>query len=188
MTIATPLIVDRTYLRHFWHPVCTVAELAQTGEDGAGPLAATLLDEDIVIARLDGAIAALADRCAHLFAKLSLGKVTGGNIQCPYHGWQYDGTGMCMRVPAAPDMKLPKKPLVGSYECREKYDLVWVRLDSSWDCRKFPIAAPGKTRTSKRSSSPNPMNGKARPNAGGRILPTFPIRLCATRHAVRPGL
>jgi len=138
MTEATPLIEDRTYLRHFWHPVCTVAELAQTGEDGAGPLAATLLDEDIVIARLDGEIAALVYRCALCFAKLSLGKVTGGNIQCPYHGWQYDGTGMCRRMPAAPDMKMPKKPLVDSYDCREKYDLVWVRLDSSWACTEIP--------------------------------------------------
>ena len=118
-----------------------MAELAQTGEDGAGPLAATLLDEEIVIARLGVEIAALADRCAHRFAKLSLGKVTGGNIQCPYHGWQYDGTEMCMRMPAAPDMKLPKKLLVDSYECREKYDLVWVRRDSSWESTKIPYCS-----------------------------------------------
>lgn len=138
MTTATPLIEDRTYLRHFWHPVCTVAELARSGDDGDGPFAATLLDEDIVIIRLAGEVAALANRCAHRFAKLSLGKVTAGTIQCPYHGWQYDGTGMCRRMPAAPEMKLPKKPLVDSYECRVKYDLVWVRLDSSWDCTEIP--------------------------------------------------
>lgn len=138
MTAPTPLIEDRTYLRHFWHPVCTIAELARSGENGDGPLAVKLLDEELVIVRLDGEVAALADRCAHRFAKLSIGKVVDGRIQCPYHGWQYDGTGMCHRMPAAPGMKLPKKPLVASFECRVKYDLVWVRLDSSWACTEIP--------------------------------------------------
>lgn len=139
MTIsATRFIEDRTYLRHFWHPVCTVAELARSNADGTGPFAATLLDEEIVIVRLDGEVAALADRCAHRFAKLSLGKVIDGAIQCPYHGWRYDGTGRCLRMPAAPDMKIPKKPLVASHDCRVKYDIVWVRLDSSWDCTEIP--------------------------------------------------
>lgn len=146
MPTTTPFIEDRTYLRHFWHPVCTVAELARSGDDGAGPFAATLLDENIVIVRLDDEVAALADRCAHRFAKLSLGSVVcdgagGDRVQCPYHGWQYDRTGLCLRMPAAPGMKMPKKPLVESYECREKYDIVWVRLDSSWDCTDIPFCS-----------------------------------------------
>ncbi|MDB5686531.1 MAG: hypothetical protein JWR77_1120 [Rhizorhabdus sp.] len=47
-----------------------------------------------------GRLHALADRCAHRRAPLSLGKIIpGGIIECPYHGWRYDGTGACVAIP-----------------------------------------------------------------------------------------
>lgn len=132
------LVEDRTYLRHFWHPVCTVAELSEAGPDGDGPLGVTLLGEPLVIVKLDGAIRAMRDRCAHRFAKLSAGKIVENRLQCPYHGWQYNADGRCGRIPAAPNDAIPKKALVPSYECEVKYDIVWVRLDSSWDVTTIP--------------------------------------------------
>lgn len=48
----------------------------------------------------DGAARALEDSCAHRRAPLSLGCITpAGMIECPYHGWRYDGTGACKVIP-----------------------------------------------------------------------------------------
>lgn len=132
------LIEDRTYLRHFWHPVCTIAELEAAGPDGAGPIGVTLLGEPLVIVKLDGSMRAMRDRCAHRFAKLSGGKIVEDRLQCPYHGWQYNADGRCGKIPAAPSDAIPRKAVVPSYECEVKYDIVWVRLDSSWDCTTIP--------------------------------------------------
>ncbi|MCU0900507.1 MAG: Rieske 2Fe-2S domain-containing protein [Cypionkella sp.] len=53
----------------------------------------------VVLFRDGPAIRALPDRCPHRMAPLSAGKVTGGLITCPYHGWQFDGTGRCRAIP-----------------------------------------------------------------------------------------
>lgn len=39
------------------------------------------------------------DRCPHRGAKLSQGRVTSTSLECPYHGWQFDPSGRCTRVP-----------------------------------------------------------------------------------------
>ena len=50
-----------------WHPVARAANLNQ------GPVAAQLLDEQIVLFRMDGEVVALQDLCAHRGTALSLG-------------------------------------------------------------------------------------------------------------------
>ena len=42
---------------------------------------------------------ALVDRCPHRNAPLSLGRVRDGFIECCYHGWRFDGEGVCRLVP-----------------------------------------------------------------------------------------
>lgn len=67
---------------------------------GSAPLSRKVLGEPIVIYRdASGAPTALADSCAHRFAPLSLGRVDGDRIRCPYHGLEYDQTGTCVRNP-----------------------------------------------------------------------------------------
>lgn len=41
----------------------------------------------------------LLDRCPHRFAPLSKGRVTGDEIECLYHGWRFDGSGLCRAMP-----------------------------------------------------------------------------------------
>lgn len=139
----TPFLADKTYLRHFWHPVCTVAEFERANASGRGPMSVKLLGEPIVLAQLNGKLVAAKDRCAHRAAQLSLGKIVNDNgqerIQCPYHGWQYDATGQCARIPACPDKPIPTKARVETYDCEIKYSIVWVRLDSSFDCTEIPF-------------------------------------------------
>ena len=73
-----------------------------------------------------GQSVALLDRCAHRNAPLSAGRVTEGNIQCHYHGWQFDGTGACRAVPGLcsdPDHPARRVP---SFACRESQGWIWV--------------------------------------------------------------
>ncbi|WP_208347566.1 Rieske 2Fe-2S domain-containing protein [Pseudaestuariivita rosea] len=42
---------------------------------------------------------ALFDRCPHRFAELSKGRVMQGAIECPYHGWRFQGGGKCVAMP-----------------------------------------------------------------------------------------
>jgi vanillate O-demethylase monooxygenase subunit len=45
-------------------------------------------------------LVAFADRCPHRLAPLSAGTVVGATLQCPYHGWCFDGDGVCTVIPA----------------------------------------------------------------------------------------
>ena len=51
-----------------------------------------------------------------------------GQIQCPYHGWQFDGAGQCRGIPALPGFTPPAGHRACTHEAREAYGLVWVRL------------------------------------------------------------
>jgi nitrite reductase/ring-hydroxylating ferredoxin subunit len=53
----------------------------------------------LVLFRTRQGVHALHDRCPHRHAPLSGGKVTGGTVECPYHGWRFDGTGQCTAIP-----------------------------------------------------------------------------------------
>jgi phenylpropionate dioxygenase-like ring-hydroxylating dioxygenase large terminal subunit len=134
----TPITRDRTWLKHFWHPVCTVRELAAADPSGNGPLAVRLLGEDLVVARLGKRVTAMADRCAHRCAKLSKGKVEDERLTCPYHGWSYDAAGACRHIPACPDLPIPGKARTPAFDCEVRYGIVWVRLDSRYGCTEIP--------------------------------------------------
>src|SRR5689334_10957495 len=87
-------------LRHCWQPVARVEDL----EDG--PRRAVLLGEALAVFLTEsGEAAVVADRCAHRGAPLSMGRVRGENIQCPYHGWEWAGDGSCARVPSLADQR-----------------------------------------------------------------------------------
>ena len=46
----------------------------------------------------DGKPNVLRDRCMHRAAPLSKGRVEGGCVRCPYHGWLYDAAGDVVEV------------------------------------------------------------------------------------------
>jgi phenylpropionate dioxygenase-like ring-hydroxylating dioxygenase large terminal subunit len=50
-----------------------------------------------------GKVYALKDNCPHRGVPLSTGYVLeNGNIQCCYHGWEFDAQGVCQKIPALP--------------------------------------------------------------------------------------
>lgn len=74
----------------------------------------------------DGAIGAIENRCAHRQVKLSLGRVTGCNLTCMYHGWSYNREGKVTEIPhelfgrPMPSFKVP------SYPVKVRYGIVWI--------------------------------------------------------------
>ena len=110
-------------LRAFWHPV------AYSREVGDRPLAVKVLDERLVLCRIQGEVRAFHDLCVHRGTPISLGWVENGTLVCAYHGWAYDAEGRCVRIPSVPaDHPIPKKACLTSYLTQERYGIVWVCL------------------------------------------------------------
>jgi phenylpropionate dioxygenase-like ring-hydroxylating dioxygenase large terminal subunit len=106
-----------------WHPVALGRDVVQA------PVAVQLLEQAVVLWR-DGAgkVHAWADQCPHRGAKLSLGRVCEGQLECPYHGWQFAAGGACVKVPALPAFVPSVSHRVKVFAARERYGLVWVCL------------------------------------------------------------
>jgi len=116
-------MINDLVLINDWHPVATVQQLAEKGI-----VSTRLLGEDLVIWRADGEVRAWQDLCIHRGTRLSLGKISGDTLACPYHGWVYNGAGSCIHIPAHPDQAPPAKAHVKSYQAQIRYDLIWVCL------------------------------------------------------------
>ena len=107
-----------------WHPVKYAHELSTEK-----PMSATLLDEPVVLWRTgDGTPQAMRDVCIHRGTALSLGRLEDDCIVCPYHAWQYDASGACVKIPQREQQTIPTKARTPVYHCQEKYGLVWVSL------------------------------------------------------------
>ncbi|XP_009356948.2 pheophorbide a oxygenase, chloroplastic [Pyrus x bretschneideri] len=83
--------------RDHWYPVSLIEDL-----DPRLPTPFQLLGRDLVIWYDGESWVAFDDRCPHRLAPLSEGRIDeGGNLQCSYHGWSFDGCGSCVKIPQA---------------------------------------------------------------------------------------
>lgn len=128
-------MISGSYLRNAWYVAAWSDDI---GDEAV--IARTVMEEPIVLYRkTDGSVAAIADRCAHRFAPLSMGKVVGGDrIQCPYHGLEFDCTGACVRNPHG-TKNIPPRARVKGYPVAERHKAVWVWMgDAPADEAKVP--------------------------------------------------
>ena len=72
----------------------------------------------------DGKVKALDSRCPHLGTDLSGGKLHNDQLQCPFHHWEFNGDGMCTKIPSG--AKIPSTGSTFSFPTEEKYGYVWV--------------------------------------------------------------
>jgi phenylpropionate dioxygenase-like ring-hydroxylating dioxygenase large terminal subunit len=83
-----------------WYPIFYLEDL-----EPSKPQKFTLLDQDLVIwwDRQAQVWRAFADQCPHRLAPLSQGRIAAdGLLECPYHGWAFQGDGRCDRIPQQP--------------------------------------------------------------------------------------
>jgi phenylpropionate dioxygenase-like ring-hydroxylating dioxygenase large terminal subunit len=110
--------------QQLWHPLVASAQVQ------ADPLSVTLLGQQLVVWRnASKHVHVWLDKCPHRGAKLSLGRVVNNRLECPYHGWQFEA-GRCVLVPAQPQWTPPASHCVATFEVRERYGLVWTRLQT----------------------------------------------------------
>ena len=87
-------------------------------------------DEHLVLFRTeDGEAHVTGAFCPHLGAHLGHGGTIEGNaLVCPFHGWRFDGAGVCVGVPYARSM--PPRATVGaclrSYPVLERNRMIWA--------------------------------------------------------------
>jgi len=83
-----------------WSPVLLASQLR------AAPRSVTVAGTPVALFRDSAWVPrALVDRCPHRGVALSLGTVRGDCLQCPFHGWEFDGGGTVRHVPWNPDAR-----------------------------------------------------------------------------------
>ena len=102
--------------------------IAESKAIGKQPVALKRLGEDFVLWRdNNGKIVCQSQYCAHRGASLALGKVVGGCIECPYHGFRFAASGNCTLIPCeGEDARISNKMRLVNYVVREIHDLIWL--------------------------------------------------------------
>lgn len=92
------------------------------------PIGVRRLGEELVLWRDAAGTARVAQRgCPHRGADLALGKVVGGELQCPYHGFRFSGTGACTAVPCeGPDARIPPRLRLELETAVEEHGFIWL--------------------------------------------------------------
>lgn len=110
-------------IRNQWYAILESSEV----EPGR-PVGVLRMGERLVLWRdAQGGVACLRDLCPHRGAALSIGKVIGHEVQCPFHGFRFDPSGQCTLIPAngraAP---VPKAMKVQAYPARDAHGFIWI--------------------------------------------------------------
>lgn len=112
-------------LRNYWYPILQSEELPQVR-----PIGLRCLGEGLVVWRdADGRPGVARDRCPHRSARLSLGRVLDGALQCAFHGLRFDRDGRCVLLPWEPEESpRPGGICVQAYPARELGGYIWAYL------------------------------------------------------------
>lgn len=137
---------DWRILANFWYPVAVAGKVTNQ------PVAATLLDQRLVLYRTSKGVTAANNLCLHRGVPLTMGWCEEEHIVCKYHGFRYDGAGQCVAIPAHPGAAIPPKLKLHTYPVEEKYGLIWVCLSGKpanvlpdipqWDAPGYQCAIP----------------------------------------------
>jgi phenylpropionate dioxygenase-like ring-hydroxylating dioxygenase large terminal subunit len=120
---------------NFWYPAEWSEQLADQ------PLKRRMLGQDFVLFRdSSGTARCVSNICVHRGGSLAGGKVKGDCVECPYHGWQFDGDGRCHRIPSlGPAARIPGRARVDAYPTDERYGIVFAFLGNLPERERPPI-------------------------------------------------
>ncbi len=127
---------DWRSLAKFWHPVAFAHEIADK------PVAAKLLDVDLVLYRTTNGVSVARDLCPHRGTRLSAGRVSDDRLVCPMHGLHFNDQGMCTKIPSNPDQTARVSPRLRlqSLLSEERYGIIWACLSKEpvWPIPDWP--------------------------------------------------
>ena len=123
-----------------WFPVARAAEIGTT------PIPVAAGGRPFVVVRLrpGGEVSAFPARCPHRLAPLTTATVVDGRLQCPAHGWRFDGEGRCAEIPSlGPDGTTPPRAdLRVPWAVEERYGWVWIAPERTTSSPTRPTAFP----------------------------------------------
>ncbi len=115
-------VEDWYRLSRCWFPVMEAERVTSR------PMRAMLLDQPLVLYRIDGAIVVARDACPHRGVPLSMGHADAEGIRCAYHGLRFGAGGRCTEIPSQPDHPISDRLHLRVYPAIERYGLVWTCL------------------------------------------------------------
>ncbi|MDE0799387.1 MAG: aromatic ring-hydroxylating dioxygenase subunit alpha [Rhodospirillaceae bacterium] len=120
---------------NFWYTAAASGGLAK------GPVKVKMLGQNFVLFRDSAGTAhCLSNACTHRGGSLGNGKVHTDTIECPYHGWQFNGAGECTKIPSiGKGGKIPSRTRIDSYPVQEKYGLVFAFLGDCIEEQRPPV-------------------------------------------------
>jgi phenylpropionate dioxygenase-like ring-hydroxylating dioxygenase large terminal subunit len=85
-------------------------------------------------------VCCISDTCCHRGASLACGRIVGGDLECPFHGFTYDSTGSVTAVPAnGKASPVPETMKVKSYRTFEGYGFIWMWWGDEDKIREEPF-------------------------------------------------
>src|SRR6476660_6376231 len=119
-----------------WFPV------ARSPDVGTTPRPAGADGRAYVVVRLrpGGEVSAFPARCPHRLVPLAGGSVVEGRLQCPAHGWRFDGQGHCVDIPSLGrhGSPPPRADLAMPWAVEERHGWVFLAPDPT----DVPLPSP----------------------------------------------
>lgn len=114
--------MDSEIIDHQWYAVLRAERL------GRRPVGVRRLGRDLVLWRDGAGTAHCADApCPHRGASLALGRVVAGELECPYHGFRFDGDGACTKMPCeGACARIPKTLRLQNRVLCEAHGFLWL--------------------------------------------------------------
>ena len=117
-----------------WYPIAPIEDLPVDR-----PTSFTLLGQQFVVWKPLNAdsFRVFIDQCPHRLAPLSEGRIDDntGQLMCSYHGWQFDTSGTCTRIPQAENDKILETQrdnfCVTAFPTQAANGLLWVWPDAA---------------------------------------------------------
>jgi phenylpropionate dioxygenase-like ring-hydroxylating dioxygenase large terminal subunit len=137
-TITADRYTCREYMQRewqrVWRRVWNIGGMAYQAPEPGDFLVTELGAESIIMVRQEGgAFRAFYNSCVHRGTRLT--EAADGHVahfNCPYHGWEYDRTGLVVSVPNANDYPQGNpcgKLRLNEVKCAELWGMVWFNMD-----------------------------------------------------------
>lgn len=109
----------QTYPLNAWYVAARSVEIAHS------LFARKICGKNVVFYRTTtGQPVALEDACWHRLVPLSMGKLKGDDVQCPYHGLVFNSRGRCVHMPSQETIN--PSAAVRSFPIVERFNFIWI--------------------------------------------------------------